>query len=104
STITFDTPSGASDPGGNPINAEVVFQATSQTQLLITLQNNQTNPRDDGQMLVGFSFRVNQALPGVSMSSSAAPIAIESSGVWTYMVPAAPHTESTFWDLSENAG
>src|SRR5947209_2487387 len=76
-TIVFGTPSGASDPGGNPMRATAVFQATSGTQLLITLENNQANPRDDGQMLVSFSFRISQSLPDVSMSSSAASIEID---------------------------
>jgi hypothetical protein len=103
-TITFNTPFTASDPGGNPINATVIFQSTSQTQLMITLRNLQANPHDDGQMLVDFSFSVNQSLPGVSMSSSAAPIDIESGGDWCYTIEDSPHNESTLWDLSSSAG
>src|SRR3989442_14847617 len=67
STIVFGTPSGASDPGGNPMRATAVFQATSGTQLLVTLENNQANPRYDGEMLVSFSFRISQSLADGSM-------------------------------------
>jgi len=103
-SVTFGTPTGALDPGGNPINATAIFQATSQTQLLITLTNNQPNPRDAGQMPTGFSFHITQNLAGVSMSSSAEPIDIGSCGGWNYVIEDAPHTESTYWDLTSTAG
>jgi hypothetical protein len=102
STFTFSTPFGASDPGGNPINATAVFQSAGPTELMITLQNNQANPRDDGQMLVDFSFRVNQTLTGVTMMSLGTPIEIGGDGSWIYLLPT--HTDSTMWDLTSSAG
>jgi hypothetical protein len=63
STFGFSTPTGAKDLANNPVSVESIFVVNG-NQLQITLENNTTNPIDDGQILDALTFQlINQVIP-----------------------------------------
>jgi hypothetical protein len=87
STFSFGTPTGAKDLANNPVSVESIF-VVSGNQLQITLENNSTNPIDDGQILSALTFQLtNQVIPtGATISFSGTiteEINVNSNGTFT---------------------
>ncbi len=90
STFSFSTPNGANDIGaGNPLSAAALFTLNgNNTVLTVTLENNQANPAEDGQILDALTFQLkNQnftsgASIDVSMAITEA-ISVQGDGAYT---------------------
>jgi hypothetical protein len=87
STFDFSTPTNAKDLAGNPVSVETIFVVNG-NQLQITLQNNTTNPIDDGQILDALTFQLNnQVIPnGATVSftgSITEAITVNTNGTFT---------------------
>lgn len=67
--ITVATPVGATELGGNPVNAQAVI-TTSQDAITITLANLFVNPTTVAQNLSGLFFTLAPGLTGTISSSS----------------------------------
>jgi hypothetical protein len=84
-TITYVTPPGATESGGNPVDAAAIF-TTSANTLTITLEDLLANPKTVAQLLSDLSFTVGGggSLTGSSLASSAGQeITVHSDGTFT---------------------
>ena len=68
-TFTFQTAPGATENGGEAVNARAVI-TTSAGQVGITLSNLQANPTDVAQLLSDFSFTLSGTTSGATLFSS----------------------------------
>jgi len=84
-SIVYVTPAGATESGGNPVQAEADF-TTSAGSLTITLKDLFVNPKTVAQLLSDLSFTVGNggSLTGASLaSSSGQEITVAANGTFT---------------------
>jgi hypothetical protein len=92
--MTFTTPTGATESGGNPVDASAIF-ATSTDTVTITLNNLLANPKTVAQLISDISFGLSSGqTAGTLASSSGTPRFVAGDGTWT---PGA--TGSTGWGV-----
>jgi hypothetical protein len=104
-TFSFSTPTGAKAFGGtDPVGAEALFVVNG-NQLQITLENLQTNTKQDGQTLDALTFQLSSAIPqGATIQS------MTMSGVTAINIPSktSPYQVETTnipaWNLSDSIG
>jgi hypothetical protein len=93
-TITFSTAPGATESGGNPVNASATFTTGAGT-VVVTLDNLLANPTTVAQLISDFSFGLSSGqTSGTLSSSSGIQRFVFPDGMWT-----AGATVSTGWGV-----
>jgi hypothetical protein len=93
-TITYTTPSGATESGGNPVSASATF-ITGPGTVTITLANLLANPTTVAQLISDISFGLSSGqTAGTLASSSGTQRFVAADGTWT-----TGSTGSTGWGV-----
>ena len=97
STVTFVTPTGSTESGGNPVNASATF-TTSDGQIAVTLTDLLANPATIAQLISDLSLTLSTGqTTGTLASSSGTQINVAANGTFTLGA-----TASTGWGLNNN--
>jgi hypothetical protein len=97
STVTFVTPAGSTESGGNPVNASATF-TTSDGQIAVTLTDLLANPTTVAQLISDLSLTLSTGQTiGTLASSSGTQINVAANGTFTLGA-----TASTGWGLNNN--
>jgi len=98
STVTFATPTGATNPvSGQPVDASATF-TTGPGIMSVVLQNLQANPTDVSQLISDLDFTLSTgATTGSGLASLTTPITVAGNGTTTLGTPG-----STGWVLNNN--
>jgi len=96
-TVTYSTSSGATESGGNAVNATATF-TTSANTLSISLTDNLSNPTTVAQLISDLDFVLSSGQTSGSISSSSG-LQRTVNGDGTYTVGS---TVSTGWGLNNN--
>jgi hypothetical protein len=88
-TFTFSTASGATESGGNPVNATATVTTNANGTITVVLNNLIVNPTTVAQNISDFSFSLSAGAgsTGTILSSSGATRTVASDGTYTVGAP-----------------